>query len=640
MATLNETLLSRFKSRSMSSIPLPSESEGSDLEESRNEGIGLSILEGSDLDKSRYSLRGREKSDKKDQALYSSVKLPKSDIAILIEHMNSLQKRSEATLMGALSLNKNKIEGGMKKMDKKMATIAGSLSEIKENLTSLDEKVEVNLESIQAAITTFENSLDEMQKKVKSNEQAQRTENQALRTAIDSCNEKLSIEVRRNANFRDELNERIDKTRSEDKEEICTENKQLREIIGDLKSQMETLREEKTAEIEDLKSEIAKVGKSSQSQIDKQTEELSEWKKNLKRDLERLKLNTLDNKHEIQQSKNLIEKMDDKLRSKNIAIDGITESEGEDLSQKIVDLVSPILGHFNKDKIRSAYRLGIARAKKTRTVVVILDQESTKDSILSRITDIKKKTNYKKLWINPDQNDNSRRKYALVKACFKLLQENAHPCSIRGTSISLNGKRYGYEELSLLPENCRPENVKSRIIDDGCSLAFASEHVFCSNFVQSDFVYRNQLFTSVEQAYQVYKVKAAGYSRLADDILGIRNPYYIKKLGDGIEQANDWDEFAEPLMENLMREKFKQNKYFRDKLVYSPQTDYYEITSDRKWGTGTRLPRNGEVNTAAFKGENLVGHILRKLKEEFRDEDLNLVTEEQSKEDDQINELD
>lgn len=95
-------------------------------------------------------------------------------------------------------------------------------------------------------------------------------------------------------------------------------------------------------------------------------------------------------------------------------------------------------------------------------------------------------------------------------------------------------------------------------------------------------------------------------------------------------------------MENLMREKFKQNKYHRDKLVYSPQTDYYEMTSDRKWGTGSRLPRNGgEVNPAAFKGDNLVGHILRKLKEEFRDVDLALEPKESTiKDTDEINELD
>lgn len=147
------------------------------------------------------------------------------------------------------------------------------------------------------------------------------------------------------------------------------------------------------------------------------------------------------------------------------------------------------------------------------------------------------------------------------------------------------------------------------------------------------------LFTT--KAYQVHKVKAAGYTKLAEDLNGIRNPYYIKKLGDGTDQAKDWELKAGSLMEDLMREKFKQNDYLRDRLVNSPQTDYYEMTSDRKWGTGTRLPRDKEVNTAAFKGDNLVGKILRKLKEEFTISDLGAEpTDSEIKERDVLNSLD
>lgn len=124
-----------------------------------------------------------------------------------------------------------------------------------------------------------------------------------------------------------------------------------------------------------------------------------------------------------------------------------------------------------------------------------------------------------------DQNDNSRRKRNLVKACFNLLKHNEFECSMKGSTIQLDGKQYGYDKLNLLPDKCRPENAKSRLFDNDLSLAFHSEHVYCSNMFSAMFVYKGQLYTSAEQAYQVTKVSEAGYKKLAADMLGFANPY-------------------------------------------------------------------------------------------------------------------
>lgn len=289
----------------------------------------------------------------------------------------------------------------------------------------------------------------------------------------------------------------------------------------------------------------------------------------------------------------------------------------DELVQTLVDLIQPVIGNFTSANILSAYRVGTPKGKKPRQIIVMLDDEKTRSRILGKVQDIKKLSNNKYLWINRDQNDNTRRKYNLIKSCFNLLKENGHPCSLKGSRISLNGKLFDYDMLNLLPTNCRPENVKSKIFDEGKSIAFASEHSYCSNFATANVMYKGRYYTSAEHAYQATKARMSGYKKLADDIRDIHNPYYVKKLGGGIEKAEEWDSISEGIMEEIMREKFTQNPDLMERLISSTYSDFYEMTTDRKWGTGIKITGNRPIDPRLFKGDNVTGHILRKLKEEF-----------------------
>lgn len=162
----------------------------------------------------------------------------------------------------------------------------------------------------------------------------------------------------------------------------------------------------------------------------------------------------------------------------------------------------------------------------------------------------------KNLWLNPDQNDSSRRKRNLVKACFNLLKNNKYECSMKGSLIYMDGKQYGFDELTLLPDNCRPENAKSRLYDNNLSLAFHSEHVFCSNMYGALFTYKGQLYILAEKAYQVTKVSEAGYKKLAMDMLGFANPYYTKSAGGNTTAPEGWNERSEIIMKEIFQNSF------------------------------------------------------------------------------------
>lgn len=108
---------------------------------------------------------------------------------------------------------------------------------------------------------------------------------------------------------------------------------------------------------------------------------------------------------------------------------------------------------------------------------------------------------------------------------------------MKGPVIILNKKQYSYEMLNLLPAACTPEQVKSRRTEDGKGLCFFSEHVYCSNFASAKVRCKGKVYTSVEHAYQIAKVKDAGYSELATEMACMTDPYKIKLIGDGIEQS-------------------------------------------------------------------------------------------------------
>lgn len=74
-------------------------------------------------------------------------------------------------------------------------------------------------------------------------------------------------------------------------------------------------------------------------------------------------------------------------------------------------------------------------------------------------------------------------------------------------------------------------------------------------------------------------------------------------------------------MREIIREKFKQNADLTEKLLQCPSTYFYEMTLDRRWGTGVRLPHvTKEINSKLFKGDNLVGRILCDIKCELMGE--------------------
>lgn len=164
--------------------------------------------------------------------------------------------------------------------------------------------------------------------------------------------------------------------------------------------------------------------------------------------------------------------------------------------------------------------------------------------------------------------------------------------------------------------NCRPEDTKITTSQDGLSIGYHSELVYLSNFYPCSIRYDGKAYSSAEQAFQACKVKDAGYSRLANDIIETENPYTIKHMGEKITPTDSWRATEIDTMKLIIKEKFLQNPHLLKKLVDSQFTSFYEMTTNLKWATGNPNV-NKQLVTKDLAGENHQGNIIRQLKDEF-----------------------
>lgn len=144
---------------------------------------------------------------------------------------------------------------------------------------------------------------------------------------------------------------------------------------------------------------------------------------------------------------------------------------------------------------------------------------------------------------------------------------------------------------------------------------FVEEYEFLSNFYPAKLYYNGTVFYNSEAAYQAQKCRDRSeqkrFERLSAD--------EAKKLGRKIECHKDWDRVKLPIMKEIVRAKFLQNKKLAEYLIQTEDTPLCEgnYWKDTFWG----------VDIKTGEGENNLGKILMELREDLK---ANGITEDAS----------
>lgn len=196
-----------------------------------------------------------------------------------------------------------------------------------------------------------------------------------------------------------------------------------------------------------------------------------------------------------------------------------------------------------------------------------------------------------------------------VQACVYLISGVFFFLANRESSELLNYFRalVPVEERKAFDEyfaECQPEKKEDVMINE-----FRGRYGFLSNFYESPVTYKGLTYGNNEAAFQAQKVSDKEEQRA----FCMMEPLEAKRKGRHVKLREDvdWDTEKFIYMYEICKEKFSQKEYLKYLLLSTGDTHLEEGNTwgDKIWGTV-----NGE-------GENRLGKILMKVREELRDSD-------------------
>lgn len=127
-------------------------------------------------------------------------------------------------------------------------------------------------------------------------------------------------------------------------------------------------------------------------------------------------------------------------------------------------------------------------------------------------------------------------------------------------------------------------------------------------------------FTCTEQYMMHGKAILFGDREIAEQILAVDQPKKQKALGRKVRGFDDhvWKKNREAIVLAGNRLKFTQNALLRDALLATRGTTLVEASPyDRIWGIGLGAKDPRAQSEATWRGQNLLGKILTKLRDEL-----------------------
>ena len=165
------------------------------------------------------------------------------------------------------------------------------------------------------------------------------------------------------------------------------------------------------------------------------------------------------------------------------------------------------------------------------------------------------------------------------------------------------------------------ENIKGFMLptnDPNVIDEFRGKYFFLSNFYIKPVYYKGDWYRSSEHAFQAQKATNEKDKQYVLNTYyspnGKNSPGQAKHRGNEITCRKDWNEKRMMIMHNIIRCKFTALDGLDDKLLATEDTLLIEGNSwgDNFWG----MVR--DTNTGEWKGDNFLGKLLMKVRNEIR----------------------
>ena len=159
--------------------------------------------------------------------------------------------------------------------------------------------------------------------------------------------------------------------------------------------------------------------------------------------------------------------------------------------------------------------------------------------------------------------------------------------------LVIDDNRYNVDSIGSLPADLHPRRFSERRNDTHLLVGgIHSEFQPLSNWYPCKVQFKGHTFNSSEQAYQWAKADFCQDNAAATKLLFTTSPRDAKDLGSGIEglRGTDWDQKKNGIMEEILRNKFRDNNDMKKQLLDTKDIILAEASRDRHWAVG--LPIN------------------------------------------------
>lgn len=147
------------------------------------------------------------------------------------------------------------------------------------------------------------------------------------------------------------------------------------------------------------------------------------------------------------------------------------------------------------------------------------------------------------------------------------------------------------------------------------------ENGYLSNWFLSSFKIDNIEFSSVEQYMMYQKTITFSDTDVETKIMATNDVAVIKSLGRAVSNYDDsvWKEKREKVVFDGLMAKFSQNNELKKKLLDTGDSVLAECAvKDMIWGIGLSMKDPNRFDKAKWRGKNLLGIALMKVREALR----------------------
>ena len=346
-------------------------------------------------------------------------------------------------------------------------------------------------------------------------------------------------------------------------------------------------------------------------------EELKKENAELKKKLDVVETDDKRTQFQARQLEDNVDRLETVTKKKNLIFEGVLEAEGR--REEIEKTIGRLFDQLEVPKgmnFEACYRMGPYLKERTRPIMVSFEKQSDRDLLYSKRMELKRTTDYQRVWVNEDLGPLSKRKRSIIRMITKEAALQGIDCKSGKYAIHIDRVKYNSDNLADLPPSLHPTQLKQMQVNQ-TTLAYQSEYAPFSNFYACPIKIGIHDFLCAEQAFQIVRAKTHNKHLIATKIYLSRDVHYIKQLGAEVGTSPEWENRRYEVMYTCLKKKFAQNPDLQELLLKTGDLELVEATPDVLWDCGATLSSN-VIRRGGWRGKNKHGEILMVVRNELR----------------------